>query len=259
MRTERARCLMNTALRRRRPCMVTPAEIKALVPQLDLTGGGRYPILGASYHVEGCDGAPRPGGLGVRSRRVAARRRPPPAHAGHRAAHATATAWSASRRRADRSPPASSSRPSAAGSRAWPAMAGVRLPIRTHPLHAFVTNDYAPGLRAHRRQHGARCATSRRPSAARCSSAPSSTPSRPTRASRRSSALRSYTYKITQLLPFLRDHAHPAHVGRDLRHLDRLLSPIMGFTPARRLPASRPAGAPGASRPSRPAARRWPS
>ena len=26
------------------------------------------------------------------------------------------------------------------------AMAGVRLPVRTHPLHAFVTNDYAPGF-----------------------------------------------------------------------------------------------------------------
>ena len=26
-------------------------------------------------------------------------------------------------------------------------MAGVRLPVRTHPLHAFVTNDYAQGFR----------------------------------------------------------------------------------------------------------------
>ena len=25
-------------------------------------------------------------------------------------------------------------------------MAGVRLPVRTHPLHAFVTNDYAQGF-----------------------------------------------------------------------------------------------------------------
>ena len=63
--------------------MVTPAEIKALVPQIDLTGGGRYPILGASYHV-GRHGAPRPGGLGVRIGRVAARRGPLPAHAGDR-------------------------------------------------------------------------------------------------------------------------------------------------------------------------------
>ena len=33
--------------------MVTPAELKELVPQVDLTGGGRYPVLGASHHVEG--------------------------------------------------------------------------------------------------------------------------------------------------------------------------------------------------------------
>ena len=33
--------------------MLTPAELKELVPQLDLTGGGRYPVLGASHHVEG--------------------------------------------------------------------------------------------------------------------------------------------------------------------------------------------------------------
>ena len=32
--------------------MVTPAEIKELVPQIDLTGGGRYPVLGASHHLE---------------------------------------------------------------------------------------------------------------------------------------------------------------------------------------------------------------
>ncbi len=51
MRTERGRCLMNQACGAKTE-MVTPAQIKALVPQLDLTGGGRYPILGASYHVE---------------------------------------------------------------------------------------------------------------------------------------------------------------------------------------------------------------
>ena len=33
--------------------MRTPAELKELVPQLDLTGGGRYPVLGGSHHVEG--------------------------------------------------------------------------------------------------------------------------------------------------------------------------------------------------------------
>ena len=31
----------------------SPAELKELVPEVDLTGGGRYPVLGASHHVEG--------------------------------------------------------------------------------------------------------------------------------------------------------------------------------------------------------------
>ena len=51
MRTERARALMNTACGAK-TFMVTPAELKELVPQVDLTGGGRYPVLGASHHVE---------------------------------------------------------------------------------------------------------------------------------------------------------------------------------------------------------------
>ena len=51
LRTERARCLMNAACGARTE-MVGPAEIKALVPEVDLAGGGRYPILGASHHVE---------------------------------------------------------------------------------------------------------------------------------------------------------------------------------------------------------------
>ena len=36
------------------------------IPQIDLTGGGRYPVLGASHHVAGGDRPPRPGRLGVR-------------------------------------------------------------------------------------------------------------------------------------------------------------------------------------------------
>ena len=49
LRTERSRSLMNLAMGVE-TVMVTPAEVKELVPQIDLTGGGRYPILGASFH-----------------------------------------------------------------------------------------------------------------------------------------------------------------------------------------------------------------
>src|SRR6476659_9421240 len=52
MRTERARAQMNTACGAK-TVMVTPAELKELVPQVDLTGGGRYPVLGASHNLEG--------------------------------------------------------------------------------------------------------------------------------------------------------------------------------------------------------------
>ncbi len=50
LRTERGRCLMNSAAGAE-TVMVTPGEIKDMVPQIDLTGGGRYPVLGASHHV----------------------------------------------------------------------------------------------------------------------------------------------------------------------------------------------------------------
>jgi sarcosine oxidase, subunit beta len=140
-RTERARALMNDA------CGVPsrylePEEMKQLVPQLDLSGGGRYPIAGASYHPEAAtarhdrvtwayaQGALRRGvhvwqhtpvtGLVVEHGRVT----------GVRTATGTICAGVVL---------------SAVGGHVttvsrW---AGVRLPIRTHALQAFVTNAYA--------------------------------------------------------------------------------------------------------------------
>ena len=52
MRTERARAAMNQACGAQ-TFMRTPQELKELIPQLDLTGGGRYPVMGGSHHVEG--------------------------------------------------------------------------------------------------------------------------------------------------------------------------------------------------------------
>ncbi|MBA2315195.1 MAG: FAD-dependent oxidoreductase [Chloroflexi bacterium] len=49
MRAERARSLLNLACGIE-TVMITPQEAKGLCPQLDLSGGGRYPVLGASYH-----------------------------------------------------------------------------------------------------------------------------------------------------------------------------------------------------------------
>src|SRR5947207_2706387 len=50
LRTERARVLMNQAMGVDTE-LLDPAGVKRLIPQIDLTGGGRYPVLGASHHV----------------------------------------------------------------------------------------------------------------------------------------------------------------------------------------------------------------
>ena len=52
MRAERSRVQLNNACGVE-TLLVDPMEIKRLCPQIDLTGGGRYPVLGASYHVPG--------------------------------------------------------------------------------------------------------------------------------------------------------------------------------------------------------------
>ena len=51
-RTEQARALLNTACGAH-TTYVEPEEIGRICPQIDLHGGGRYPVLGASYHVDG--------------------------------------------------------------------------------------------------------------------------------------------------------------------------------------------------------------
>ena len=81
-------------------------------------------------------------------------------------------------------------------------MAGVRLPVRTHPLHAFVTNDYAQGFPIILASTELACYVSQTERGQMLIGAEfDAQPSY----SRQSSfaALRSYTYKITRLLPFL--------------------------------------------------------
>ncbi|CAN5469655.1 FAD-dependent oxidoreductase [soil metagenome] len=205
MRTERARCAMNQAAGGK-TYMRSPAEIKALVPQLDLTGGGRYPVLGGSHHVEGAS---------ARHDRVAW------AYAGRASErgvdifqHTTVTGL-----RLDgdggrvtgvdttSGPISAGAVLSAVGGRVTQvaAMAGLRLPVRTHPLHAFVTNDHAPGaLPIILASTELACYVSQTDRGQMLIGAEFDTqPSY----SRQSSftALRSYTYKITRLLPFLRD------------------------------------------------------
>ena len=227
MRTERARCAMNQAAGAQ-TYMRTPAELKALVPQLDLTGGGRYPVLGGSHHVEGAtarhdrvawayaSGASQRGvdilqhtevtGLVLDGERV------------------VGVETSAGRIRAGQVV-------SAVGGRVTrvAAMAGLRLPIRTHPLHAFVTNDYAPGFPIILASTELACYVSQtdrgqmligaefdsQPSYSRVSSF---------------AALRSYSYKITRLLPFLRD-MRILRTWAGICDISVDFSPIMSTTP----------------------------
>jgi sarcosine oxidase subunit beta len=200
MRTERARAAMNQACGAQ-TFMRTPQELKELVPQLDLTGGGRYPVLGGSHHVEGAT---------ARHDRVAWAFASVASQRGVDLFQHTPVTGIA--RKGDkvvgvdtpRGRIAAGAVLSAAGGRVTQvaAMADVRLPVRTHPLHAFVTNDYAPGFPIILASTELACYVSQTERGQMLIGAEFDTqPSY----SRQSSyaALRSYAYKITRLLPFL--------------------------------------------------------
>ena len=144
MRAERARSLLNQACGAE-TVMVTPEEAKRICPQLDLTGGGRYPVLGASYH---------PGAATARHDRVVWAYAQGAMRRGvHILQHTPVTGLLRDGERVvgvqtDGGPIAAGVVMSAVGGHVTTiaAMAGVRLPIRTHPLQALVTNAYAPGF-----------------------------------------------------------------------------------------------------------------
>jgi sarcosine oxidase, subunit beta len=230
MRTERGRCLMNQAMGVRTE-MLTPAEIKALIPQIDLTGGGRYPIFGASHHIEAAtarhdrvawtfaSGATARGVHVIQHRPVTGLLRDGPGPS----ARVVGVRTVAGDIRAGIVL-------SAVGGRVTEiaAHAGVRLPIRTHPLHAFVTNDFEQGLDKIVASTELACYVSQTERGqmligAEFDSQPSF--------SRLSSfdALRSYAYKITMLLPFLRS-MRILRTWAGLCDISADWSPIMGET-----------------------------
>ena len=81
MRTERARAAMNTACGAQTVHASRPDELKELVPQIDLTGGGRYPVLGASHQSRRATARHDRVAWAFASGRDAARRGHLPAHA----------------------------------------------------------------------------------------------------------------------------------------------------------------------------------
>ncbi len=146
LRTEKARAEVNTAFGAKTQ-FVTPKEIKELCPQIDLTGSGVWPILGGSYHEQGAT---------ARHDRVVwalaegAMRRG--VHV-HQRAEVTGLLMDGDRVigvQTNLGPINAGAVVSAVGGHVTTLgrMAGLRLPIRTHPLQAFVTNHYALNFNA---------------------------------------------------------------------------------------------------------------
>ena len=227
MRTERARVLMNQAFGVDTE-LLDPAGVKALIPQIDLTGGGRYPVLGASHHVPAAtarhdrvawafaSGATARGVHVVQHRAVTGLLRDD-------AGRVVGVDTAAGRIRAGIVLSAT-----AAWSTQVAAMAGVRLPIRTHPLHAFVTNDFEQGLDKIVASTELACYVSQTERGQMLMGAEfDSQPS----FSRISSfdALRAYSYKLTMLLPFLRS-MRILRTWAGICDISADWSPIMGET-----------------------------
>lgn len=229
LRTERARCALNQALGVE-TVMIGPEEVKALVPQIDLAGAGRYPILGASHHLPGAN---------ARHDRVAWAYASGASQRGvdlfqHTPVTALRLDGDGTRVTGVDTPLGSVSGGvvlSATGGRVTrlAAQAGVRLPIRTHPLHAFVTNNYAQGLGPIVASTELMCYVSQTERGQMLIGAEfDAQPSY----SRQSSfdALRGYAYKMSLMLPFLRD-LRIMRTWAGLCDISIDYSPIMGSTP----------------------------
>lgn len=141
VRAERARAEVNTAFGAK-TVYVGPDEIKEISPEIDMTGGGVWPVLGGSYHPEGAtarhDRVNWALAEGAMTRGV---------HVHQRTA-VTGLLKSGDRVTGvvtDKGPIHAGIVVSAVGGHVTTLgnMAGIRLPIRTHPLQAFVTNHYA--------------------------------------------------------------------------------------------------------------------
>ncbi len=143
-RKERARAAVNRAFGARTD-YVTPRQIKEICPQIDLTGGGVWPVSGASFHHEAAtarhdrvvwalaEGANRRGVHVLQNTKVTGLQME-----NGRVTGVDSTAG----------PISAKAVVSAVGGHVTgiAAMAGLRLPIRSHPLQAFVTNHYQQGF-----------------------------------------------------------------------------------------------------------------
>jgi sarcosine oxidase subunit beta len=145
LRLQRERALLNQAFDVD-TVFIGPEEIHKLCPQIDLTAGGKgRPVVGASYH---------PPGAVIRHDAVvwgyaaAAQRLGVDVHEGSEVTGITRVNGRATgiETRAGRVAAGAIVSATAGYSSGVAALAGVRLPVTTHPLQAFVTERYKPIL-----------------------------------------------------------------------------------------------------------------
>jgi sarcosine oxidase subunit beta len=145
LQVEREKSALNRALGVRTD-VLSPEEILAVCPLVDLTGGGELPVLGASYHPPGSFARHDSvvWGYAQAAQRLGVHVHQGVEVTGVRLAEGRCTGVETSA-----GPVAAAHVVSAVGgwSSRLAAMAGVRLPIVTHALQAFVTEPYRPVLR----------------------------------------------------------------------------------------------------------------
>ena len=226
MRAERSRALMNQACGAE-TVTITPEEAKQLCPQLDLSGGGRYPVLGASYH---------PGGATARHDRVVwAYARGAMRLGVDVLPHMPVTGLLRDGERVvgvetANGPISAGVVLSAVGGNVTTvaAMADLRLPIRTHPLQALVTNAYAQGFGPIVASSELLCYVSQTARGQMLMGAEfDSQPSYSLQSSYE--FLQSVSAKVTHLLPFLRD-LRVLRQWAGICDISPDYSPIMGET-----------------------------
>lgn len=145
-RAERARGELNRAFGAE-TVFIEPEEIPSLVPGIDLNpGNGRFPVMGGSYH---------PGGATARHDRVnwalaeGAMQRGVDVHQRTEVTGLTLAGDRVTGVKTNKGDISAGVVLCAVGGHVTTvsAMAGVRLPIRTHPLQAYVTNHYAQTMK----------------------------------------------------------------------------------------------------------------
>jgi sarcosine oxidase subunit beta len=145
LQIQRERALLNRALGVDTQ-FVTPAQIRDLCPQIDLAAGNKgHPILGASYHAPGS--VIRHDAV-VWGYAAAAQRLGVAIHEGAEIRAIRVTGGRCAGVETGEGFVAAGTVVSAVGGYASgvAALAGVRLPVTTHPLQAFVTEPYKPIL-----------------------------------------------------------------------------------------------------------------